>query len=261
MATLAERWDAVARAYDVYWGPRFAPWADAAIGAVAAHAATLPPGPVLVATCGPGRELPAVAAALPGRHVVGLDLSPGMIALARVRGAGSPWLHAEVADCAQLAGPHGPAAALVSVFGLQQLPDPPAALADWCRALAPGGVAAVCFWSGRGGEPGPYDVANAVLARHVAPSPAREWEEGLPAAIASAGAERLADARPAFEIRHDGPAEFWDALVDAGPWYGLRARVGDAAVAAMRAEFLTAHPPGPIVEHPRARLLVLGRPA
>jgi SAM-dependent methyltransferase len=256
VGTLAESWDAVARAYDVYWGPRFMPYAAAAIAAAAEHA--LPPGPVLAPCCGPGRELVAMAAALPGRQVVGLDVSAGMIALARIRCAGSPWLHAEVADCARLA-PHGPAAAIVSVFGFQQLPDPPAALTDWCRALAPGGVAAVCFWPGSGGAAGPYDVARAVLARHVAPRPTPAWEDRLPAAVADGGAEVLADLRPCFEIGHESPAEFWYGLVEAGPWQGLHARVGADAVAAMRAEFLAAHPPGPIREHPIARLLVVRR--
>jgi len=261
VATLAQSWDAVARAYDVYWGPRFAPYAEAAIAAVAARAATLPPGPVLVAACGPGRELPAVAAALTGRHVIGLDLSPGMIALARVRCAGSPWLQAEVADCARLADDYGPAAAIVSVFGFQQLPDPPAALADWCRALAPGGVAAVCFWPSRAGDPGPYAVASPILSKHVESPPSREWEAALPGAVAGAGAELLADERIAFEMTHESPAAFWDALVDAGPWQAMKVRGGPAVMATMRAEFLAAHPPGPIVERPLARLLVVRRAA
>ena len=40
----------------------------------------------------------------------------------------------------------GPYAALFSVFGLQQLPDPEAAIAAWVNVLAPGGVAVVVYW-------------------------------------------------------------------------------------------------------------------
>ena len=42
--------------------------------------------------------------------------------------------------------PAGPHCAVLSVFGLQQLPDPASALGAWVGALAPGGVAVVIYW-------------------------------------------------------------------------------------------------------------------
>lgn len=85
--SLARAWDAVADRYDAYFGPRFEPWIAEAIGELRARAVRLPAGHVLVPCCGPGRELVMLGDALPGRRVVGVDLSPGMIAAARKRTA------------------------------------------------------------------------------------------------------------------------------------------------------------------------------
>ncbi|MEO8904272.1 MAG: hypothetical protein ABI488_18070 [Polyangiaceae bacterium] len=56
-------WDQTARGYDAYFGPRFAPYLGAALGALAAHSAQhgLPEGAVLAPCVGPGRELPPLA--------------------------------------------------------------------------------------------------------------------------------------------------------------------------------------------------------
>lgn len=256
---LAVAWDQVARAYDVYWGPRFAPWAVLVRETLAVHAVALPPGTVLVPTCGPGRELVPLAAALPQHRVVGLDLSAAMVALARVRCAGSPQLGAVVGDAMAVAGRFPGLAGIATCFGFQQLPDPAAALADWCAALAPGGVAVICYWTSDLRDSGPYAVAGAVLRANGHQAPARPWQDRLEAVIEECGAVLLADERPAFPIAHDGPEQFWDAMVGAGPWRSLANRAGDEAMEAMRAQFLAEHPPGPIRHEPAARLLVIRR--
>ncbi len=43
----------------------------------------------------------------------------------------------QAADASRLAASHGGAAGVLSCFGLQQMPEPHAVLADWVRALAP----------------------------------------------------------------------------------------------------------------------------
>ena len=45
---------------------------------------------------------------------------------------------AETGDACNVAGRHAGAAGIVSLFGLQQLPEPHLALANWVQALAPG---------------------------------------------------------------------------------------------------------------------------
>ena len=43
----------------------------------------------------------------------------------------------EAADATRLPASHDGAAGMLSCFGLQQMPEPHAVLADWVRALAP----------------------------------------------------------------------------------------------------------------------------
>jgi SAM-dependent methyltransferase len=103
----------------------------------AALAVAAGPGPVLELACGTGR----VASRLP-RPVVGLDLDPGMLAVARRRGVG----HVVCADMRRLA--FGPAAR----FGLVAIPYNSLQLLDEdgmvdclrgaAACLAPGGVVA-----------------------------------------------------------------------------------------------------------------------
>ncbi|MBF8190239.1 hypothetical protein ITP53_31845 [Nonomuraea sp. K274] len=81
-------WDEAADGYDAYFVPRFAPWVSGAVRAIAAG--PLPPGPILVPCCGTFPELDALLAHFPGRELVGIDLSAGMVDRARRRAAGRP---------------------------------------------------------------------------------------------------------------------------------------------------------------------------
>ncbi|MFI0420705.1 class I SAM-dependent methyltransferase [Spongiactinospora sp. 9N601] len=119
----AGSWDEAAEGYERYFVPRFAPWGATAVSAL--RGASLPPGPILVPCCGTFPELPVLAADHPGREIVGIDLSAEMAGRAR-RG--------QATDAPDLTARRpGAAAAVVSVFGLQRLPDPVAALAGYCR--------------------------------------------------------------------------------------------------------------------------------
>lgn len=182
MNDLARGWDAAAEGYDAYYVPRFAPWVADAVRA--ATESPLPDGPVLVPCCGTFPELPVLAEHLPGREIVGIDLSEGMVRVARARYPGARVL---VGDAAALAPRWaGACAAVVSVFGLQQLPDPAGALRSWAAALRPGGRLSVVFWPGRTEEDGPFALMSEVLGR----SSDRTWEDGLADATAAAARRR-----------------------------------------------------------------------
>src|SRR5690606_30058917 len=128
--------------------PRFAPWVATAVEGVGG--ADLPGGRILVPCCGTFPELPALVERLPSREIVGIDLSAGMVRLARRRAAGLPTVRVVQGDAATLdPALTGTCAAVVSVFGLQQLPDPAAALGAWVGALRPGGRLSVMFWAQR----------------------------------------------------------------------------------------------------------------
>jgi SAM-dependent methyltransferase len=128
---------------------RLAPGYDAFFSSVTAlatpallDAAGVGPGPrVLDVACGPGRV--AAAAAARGAAATGVDLAPGMVALARRLHPGIAFREADVE-----ALPFGDAAfdALVCSFGLGHFPRPEAAVAECARVVAAGGRLAFAWW-------------------------------------------------------------------------------------------------------------------
>ena len=247
---LARAWDAAAEGYDAYYVPRFAPWVADAVAAVTG--ADLPDGPVLVPCCGTFPELPALVEHLPGRELAGIDLSAGMVRLARTAAAPYPQATVLQGDAATLDDRWtGACAAVVSVFGLQQLPDPAHALRSWAAALRPGGRLSVVFWPGRTEETGPFALMSEVLGR----SSDRSWEDGL-----TDGLDVERDEEVAHVITHPDAATCFDAHVQSGPLRPLVDEKGPAFVAELRAEFLRRAPAGEWVHRPVARHIVVRGP-
>lgn len=121
--------------------------------------AKLASGPVLDVGCGPGR----LAALLyeRGLSVIGIDLSPGMIEIARRDHPGPDY---QVGSMTALELPDGELGGVISWWSIIHLPRDvvPQALAEFHRVLAPGGVLMVGFHvgeesthktSGYGGHP------------------------------------------------------------------------------------------------------------
>jgi demethylmenaquinone methyltransferase/2-methoxy-6-polyprenyl-1,4-benzoquinol methylase len=97
----------------------------------------LPQGNVLDLACGTG-ELALAIARKEGIRVTGLDLSEGMLEVARRRTEGQSitLIHG---DAQQLPLPDGSFDATTIAFGIRNVPDVPAALAEMHRVLRPGG--------------------------------------------------------------------------------------------------------------------------
>ncbi len=106
-------------------------------------------GPVLDIGCGPAHLGGYIAAR--GARVLGLDLSPAMLAAARQR-RGELKLWAAGADLRQLPVATGSCAAAVSFYTLHHLPraELPGALREFRRVLAPGGELAIAVHEGEG---------------------------------------------------------------------------------------------------------------
>lgn len=257
-ALLARSWDEAAPEYERYFVPRFAPWVATATRAVTG--AHLPPGPILVPCCGTFPELPTLVASHPDREIVGIDLSPGMVRLARERAAGSPRARV-VEDDAVALDPQwsGACAAIVSVFGLQQLPDPEAAVANWTRSLRPGGRLSVMYWPDETEQDGAFGLLDRVLGGHRAPSGAT-WQDRLREIVTAAGATVERDEYRAFAIEHPDAETFWVAMAGGGPLRALAIARGAAFMRARRREFLAVAPSGRWRHRPRARWLVAHRP-
>ena len=107
---------------------------------------------VLDVACGTG-VVTRIAAERAGRkgYVVGIDLNPGMIEVARTQPApaGAPieWFPRSALD---LQLPDAAFDVVLCQQGLQFFPDKPRALAEMRRVLAPGGRLAISVWSNVG---------------------------------------------------------------------------------------------------------------
>jgi trans-aconitate methyltransferase len=256
-STVEQAWDEAARGYDAYFGPRFAPYLGAAVGALLARSPGLPRGSILVPCVGPGRELGPLARAFPDRQIVASDLSTEMVELARARNAGLSNLSVERADATALQAPSAGAAALLSVFGLQLLPQQPATLAAWVSLLGPGGLAVVVYWPRIAEQRGPFQIMHRLLRDVGLRDDA--WESELVPSALAVGAQVLLDVRVAFEMQHENAQSMWHALTQLGPLRGLALARGQALVDQLGAEFVAELAPGALTHTPEARLLVIER--
>lgn len=99
---------------------------------------------VLDVACGTGDLTEAFARARPG-SVLGVDFTEAMLEVARAkhrrraRPAGEPTPEYRAGDAQQLAFPDGAFDVVSIAFGIRNVSDPEAALAEFRRVLAPGG--------------------------------------------------------------------------------------------------------------------------
>ena len=148
-----------AAVYDESFVPAlFAQWAP-----VVAEAAGIRPGErVLDVACGTGALTAAVAGRVgPDGAVVGLDLNPEMLEVARRK---SPRIDWREAPAEALPFPDATFDAVVSQFGLMFFTDRAAALGEMWRVLRPGGRLAVAVFAAVDETPG-YAALADVLDR------------------------------------------------------------------------------------------------
>lgn len=178
-----------AAAYERYLVPAiFAAFARGLVALAVPH----PGERVLDLACGTGVVARHAAPLVePGGRVVGVDLNPGMLAVAAGLTPGVEW---QRADAAQLPFADGAFDVALCQQALMFFPDRAAALVELRRVLTPGGRVALSVW--RGLEHNWfYDAFAVALERH-------------------AGAE--AGAMMASPFRDWGPEELRSALEDAG---------------------------------------------
>ncbi|PRW39171.1 Methyltransferase type 11 [Chlorella sorokiniana] len=260
---LARSWTTVAEGYRSNFVHRFAPWTQDTLQAFVQAGGSLPEsGAIAVPACGPGQELPLLAAAFPRHRIVGIDLSEGMAALARqlVQQQGLEGrVEVRVGDASRL-DDLAPLAGVVSVFGLQQMPQPAAVLANWTRALAPGGVLCVCYWPQIVEERGPWQLLTALTASF---RPQTDWEQCIPGHALGEGAQLLQDERISHEMEWRSVSAFWDGMTRAGPWHSRRLAFGDEHMEELRQKFMEqpeySDPAAPVLHTATARLVCLRR--
>ena len=121
------------------------------LGGLAARIAKLD-GPVLDTSCGSGHMLAKLRDIYaPGRELLGVDLSPRMVAISRNRlGDAASTVEGDMSQLEHVKT--GTCAAVLSFFALHHVDfdGMRAAFAEWHRALQPGGQLLVATWEGDG---------------------------------------------------------------------------------------------------------------
>lgn len=107
--------------------------------ALIARAVPFAPTRILDIGCGAGATSLALAEALPGAEMTGLDLSGALIAAARARAGDRPGLRFETGDAARWRPGSGMFDLIVSRHGVMFFDDPEAAFASLRSLLAPDG--------------------------------------------------------------------------------------------------------------------------
>lgn len=124
-------------------------------------------------------------------HVVGVDISPGMIETARKRAAGMENIEFIEGDMESVELPAGSFDVVLSRFGLMFATDHLAIFRALRRVLVPGGVLAAAVWGGaEGAEEHLLSLGPAALVEHLElPSP----PPGVPTPFAMSDRDRVTD--------------------------------------------------------------------
>jgi len=222
----------------------FAAWAPL----VVALADPQPGERVLDVACGTG-VVARLAAQRVGRtgDVIGLDLNPGMLAVAASIASNEPATSAPMtwreASATKMPLPDAAFDIAYCQLGLQFFPDRPAALREMYRVLVPGGRLGLMVWRGIQHSPG-FAVLAAALARHVsteaagimrAPFGLAEAQE-LGTLVAAEGFRDITIRPVAGTVRFPSAARFVQDYVAGSPLAGHVAKVSDEARAALVSE-------------------------
>ncbi|MGW3323207.1 methyltransferase domain-containing protein [Streptomyces virginiae] len=130
------------------WEERFA-YQTPAYEAAITRLRLAPGGRAMDLGCGTGRAMPALRAQVgPDGHVLGVDLTPAMLAAAARHGR-TDHGHLLAADCTRLPLATASVDGIFSAGLLDHLPEPAAALREWARVTAADGVLLLFHPSGR----------------------------------------------------------------------------------------------------------------
>lgn len=204
---------------DVDWGAGHYEQTAAELEPVAhelVERAALRPGErVLDLACGTGSV--ALLAAAQSAQVIGVDGAPRLLGVARERAAS---LRHEVdfreGDLLALPVDEGAVEVVISSFGLIFAPDPPRAMGEVARVLAPGGRVLISAWIPAGPIDAMLGAMGRVLGRVSHAPPPRRFPWSDPAAVdglaAAAGLSRSGTSAGELAIRDRSP----EAYVAAG---------------------------------------------
>ena len=248
-----ERWQLGGNAPEVYERDLvpaiFGPWAPLVI-----EQAALQPGErVLDVACGTG-VVARLAASRVGAagQVTGVDVNPGMLAVARTRtlppGGPVEWREG---DAAALPFPAAAFSVVFCQLGLQYFPDRRQALGEMYRVLRPQGRLVLLVWRAVTHSPGFAALADA-LERHVSPAAGGVMRapfvfgdaiEELRRLLTEAGFRTVRIGSDVRMVRFASPVVFVQHQVAGSPLASHVAQVDDAAREALLREVTAAMQP------------------
>ena len=203
---------------------------------------------VLDVACGTGVIARLVAWRVgPTGEVVGLDLNPGMLAVAASIVSNEPATIARIrwqeASATKMPLPDAAFDIVYCQLGLQFFPDRPAALREMLRVLVPGGRLGLMVWRDIERSPGFAVLADA-LARRVSPEAAGIMRapfgladaEDLRSLIAAPGFGDIAIRSATGTVRFPSVVRFVQDYVAGSPLAGHVAKVSDEVRAALISE-------------------------
>jgi ubiquinone/menaquinone biosynthesis C-methylase UbiE len=147
--------------------------------AVASFAKTTDVATVLDVATGTGLVLRALRAHLPDARLIGADISPGMLAVARGELLDAEWLEA---DAAALPLPDASVDLITCVTALHVIPDARGTIGEWRRLLRPGGRVVTATFMAGSRRPGPAKYRTSSTDHKSFESPA-----ALESSVAGAG--------------------------------------------------------------------------
>lgn len=233
-------WDRAASDYEAFWSRQLEP--------AQARALELA-GPcrgerALDVACGTGL-LTFRVAELVGTtgHVVGTDISGGMLEVARVEAARRGFRQIEFSrmDAESLDLPTASTDVALCAFGLMYVPHPVAALAEMRRVLVPGGRVAVAVWGARArcGWADVFPIVDARVQSDVCPMFFRLGTgDTLAEEMARAGFCDIHVERLGAVLGYDSPEEACGAAFAGGPVALAYSRFDEGTRRAVRAEYL-----------------------
>lgn len=194
-------------------------------GQIAARAQLRPGEVVLDVCCGTGASaIPAARAVAPAGRVIGLDIAPAMIALARRRAAAESLENIEFrhADFDQAYFRNGSFDAILCGFGIAFFPDLGSTLYKMWRLLRGGGRLVATSWA-----PGRYEPGNTIFwdaVREIRPDLYKDQSVEEP--LADAGRlrtvlESAGISAPVVEFEDHrqplaGPDDWWSIVLGSG---------------------------------------------
>lgn len=217
--------------------------------------APVPGSAIVDLFCGTGASaLPAAQAVGAAGSVLGVDLTPALVEVARVNAAraGLTWARFEAADVTTLELPAASVDAVVSVFGLFFVDDIPGLLRRAWTWLRPGGHLVSTVWGETVLWPGEAYFWEAVIAEdptldHISPAARLATSDALAAVHVDAGLPAPVIHRERWSMPLATPESFWPVILgtsNRGAFEALpaaaRQRVHDRVIERLARERVTA---------------------